>query len=59
VKQNRSIMNTDIVAWYTMAFHHVPRPEDWPQMPTMWHDFTLRPFDFYSADPLMDLPMQP
>jgi primary-amine oxidase len=59
VKQNRSIMNTDIVAWYTMAFHHVPRPEDWPQMPTMWHDFTLRPFDFYSKSPLMDLPMQP
>jgi primary-amine oxidase len=59
VKQNRNIMNTDIVAWYTMAFHHVPRPEDWPQMPTMWHDFTLRPFDFYSKNPLMDLPMQP
>lgn len=59
VKQNRNIMNTDIVAWYTMAFHHVPRPEDWPQMPTMWHDFTMRPFDFYSKSPLMDLPMQP
>jgi primary-amine oxidase len=59
VKQNRNIMDTDIVAWYTMAFHHVPRPEDWPQMPTMWHDFTLRPFDFYSKSPLMDLPMQP
>jgi hypothetical protein len=25
----------------------------------MWHDFTLRPFDFYSKSPLMDLPMQP
>ncbi len=59
VKKNRSIANTDIVAWYTMAFHHVPRPEDWPQMPTMWHDFTIRPFDFYSTNPLMDLPMQP
>ncbi len=59
VKKNRNIMNTDIVAWYTMGFHHVPRPEDWPQMPTMWHDFTLRPFDFYSKSPLMDLPMQP
>jgi primary-amine oxidase len=59
VKQNRNIMNTDIVAWYTMGFHHVPRPEDWPQMPTMWHDFTIRPFDFYSKSPLMDLPMQP
>ena len=59
VKQNRNIMNTDIVAWYTMGFHHTPRPEDWPQMPTMWHDFTIRPFDFYSKSPLMDLPMQP
>jgi primary-amine oxidase len=59
VKQGRSIANTDIVAWYTMAFHHVPRPEDWPQMPTMWHDFSIRPFDFYSKSPLMDLPMQP
>jgi primary-amine oxidase len=59
VKQKRSIADTDIVAWYTMAFHHVPRPEDWPQMPTMWHDFTIRPFDFYSKSPLMDLPMQP
>jgi primary-amine oxidase len=59
VKKNRSISNTDIVAWYTMAFHHVPRAEDWPQMPTMWHDFTIRPFDFYSTSPLMDLPIQP
>jgi primary-amine oxidase len=58
-KKDRSIMDTDIVAWYTMGFHHVPRPEDWPQMPTMWHDVTLRPFDFYDKSPLMDLPMQP
>ena len=58
-KKNRNIMDTDIVAWYTMGFHHVPRPEDWPQMPTMWHDVTIRPFDFYNKNPLMDLPMQP
>ncbi len=58
-KKDRNIMDTDIVAWYTMGFHHVPRPEDWPQMPTMWHDFTIRPFDFFDKSPLMDLPMQP
>jgi len=58
-KKNRNIMDTDIVAWYTMGFHHVPRPEDWPQMPTMWHEVTIRPFDFYDKSPLMDLPMQP
>jgi primary-amine oxidase len=59
VKKNRSIMNTDIVAWYTVGFHHVPRPEDWPQMPIMWHTFSLRPFGFLPKNPAMDLPMVP
>jgi primary-amine oxidase len=59
VKKNRSIMNTDIVAWYTVGFHHVPRPEDWPQMPIMWHTFSLRPFQFFTKNPTMDLPMVP
>ena len=59
VKQNRGIMNTDIVAWYTVGFHHVPRPEDWPQMPIMWHTFSLRPFGFLNKNPTMDLPMVP
>jgi len=59
VKQNRNIMNTDIVAWYTMGFHHVPRPEDWPQMPIMWHTFTLLPYQFLTKNPTMDLPLVP
>jgi primary-amine oxidase len=59
VKQDRNIMNTDIVAWYTMGFHHVPRPEDWPQMPIMWHTFTLLPYQFLSKNPTMDLPIVP
>jgi primary-amine oxidase len=59
VKKDRSIMNTDIVAWYTVGFHHVPRPEDWPQMPIMWHTFSLRPFQFLPKNPTMDLPMTP
>ncbi|MCU1312628.1 MAG: Copper amine oxidase protein [Acidobacteriaceae bacterium] len=59
VKKNRSIENTDIVAWYTVGFHHVPRPEDWPQMPIMWHDFEIRPFHFFGKNPGMDLPMTP
>lgn len=57
--KNRNIMNTDIVAWYTVGFHHVPRPEDWPQMPVMWHTFTLAPFQFLPKNPAMDLPMTP
>jgi len=58
-KANRPIENTDIVAWYTLGFHHVTRAEDWPVMPVMWHDFVLRPFDFFPQSPVITLPPAP
>jgi primary-amine oxidase len=58
-KANRPIENTDIVAWYTMGFHHMPRAEDWPVMPVMWHDFVIRPFDFFPQNPVLNLPAMP
>ena len=58
-KANRPIENTDIVAWYTLGFHHVPRAEDWPVMPVMWHDFVIRPYDFFTQNPVMTLPTTP
>jgi primary-amine oxidase len=56
---NRSIANTDVVAWLTMGFHHVPRPEDWPVMPVAWHSFEIRPVGFFSRNPAIDLPPTP
>ncbi len=55
-KNDRSIADTDIVAWYTMGMHHVVRAEDWPVMPVAWHSFEIRPFDFFDRNPALDLP---
>jgi primary-amine oxidase len=54
-KKNRSIANTDLVAWYTVGFHHVPRAEDWPVMPTHWFGFSLMPFNFFGHNPATNL----
>lgn len=58
VKADRPIANTDIVGWYTLGFHHVPRMEDWPVMPTMWHHFHIKPFHFFDKNPALELPKQ-
>jgi primary-amine oxidase len=49
--RHRPIVNADIVLWYTMGFHHLPRPEDWPVLPTMWHSVSLVPSGFFDHNP--------
>lgn len=53
---DRPIANADVVAWVTMGFHHVPRPEDWPLMPVARHSFEIRPVGFFARNPSIDLP---
>ena len=46
-----SIEETDLVAWATLGFHHLTRPEDWPVLPTIWHSLRLRPYGFFTQNP--------
>ncbi|WP_416676719.1 primary-amine oxidase [Egbenema bharatensis] len=53
---DRSIANTDVVVWYVFGHHHIPRPEDYPVMPTAYSGFTLKPVSFFDANPALDVP---
>jgi primary-amine oxidase len=46
------IEGENVVVWYAMHLHHLPRTEDWPGMPVEWAGFTLRPRDFLDASPV-------
>jgi primary-amine oxidase len=53
---NRSIENTNVVVWYVMGEHHIPRLEDWPVMPVAYLSFRLRPNGFFDRSPALDVP---
>ena len=54
--QDRSLVGTDIVLWYTFGVTHIPRPEDWPVMPVERCGFTLLPSGFFDRNPTLDVP---
>jgi primary-amine oxidase len=53
---DRPLENTDVVVWYTLGHNHIPRPEDWPVMPTYYAGFKLLPVGFFDANPALDVP---
>lgn len=57
-RANRSIENQDVVLWYTMGTTHIPRPEDWPVMPSHKMGFKLVPTGFFARNPAMDVPKE-
>ncbi|MEN9245180.1 MAG: hypothetical protein Q6J78_00565, partial [Thermostichales cyanobacterium SRBZ-1_bins_19] len=54
---NRSIVDTDIVVWYTFGHHHICRLEDFPVMPVSYVGFTLKPLGFFDQNPALDVPV--
>lgn len=60
VKEQESIIDTDIVVWYSAPTHHEPRSEDGEMKgssfhgatPVSWSRFDMRPRDFWDRSPL-------
>jgi len=55
-KADRSLQETNIVVWYTLNFHHLPRPEDWPVQPVVYAGFHWMPDGFFDENPALDVP---
>jgi primary-amine oxidase len=54
-RKNRAVRNQDLVVWLNIGMHHLTRAEDLPVMPTVWHSFRIRPFNFHDRNPALDL----
>ncbi|UQC83750.1 copper amine oxidase [Colletotrichum lupini] len=44
------------VVWSVFGLTHNPRVEDWPVMPVEIHHLTIRPADFFTSNPALDMP---
>ena len=53
---NRAIDNENVVVWYTMNYHHLPRTEDWPVQPCVYANFHWMPSGFFDHNPALDVP---
>ena len=51
---DESIVDADVVLWYTHSVVHLPRPEDWPVMPAHTAGFRLVPVGFFGSNPVLD-----
>lgn len=49
-------MDEDIVVWVQMGINHVPRIEDFPVMPVEIIKVSLKPVNFFTKNPALDVP---
>ncbi|KAF5006930.1 hypothetical protein FDECE_6719 [Fusarium decemcellulare] len=49
-------MRSNPVVWVSFGLTHNPRVEDWPVMPVETHQIRLRPADFFTSNPALDVP---
>ncbi|KAI4763829.1 putative copper amine oxidase [Aureobasidium sp. EXF-3400] len=56
VARGDNTRDTDVVVWSVFGLTHNPRVEDWPVMPCEIHQVHLRPADFFTANPSIDVP---
>jgi primary-amine oxidase len=54
---NTSVKNQDIVVWHTFGSTHIPRIEDWPVMPSETMVVGLKPVNFFTGNPALDVPV--
>jgi primary-amine oxidase len=53
---NESLVNQDVVVWYTFGVTHIPRPEEWPVMSSTHAGFKMIPAGFFPRNPGLDVP---
>ena len=56
VANNESLVDQDVVVWYTLGVTHIPRPEEWPVMPVTHVGFKMIPGGFFTRNPALDVP---
>ncbi|KAH8649980.1 copper amine oxidase 1 [Xylariales sp. PMI_506] len=56
VKRDENIVDEDIVLWSVFGITHNPRVEDWPVMPVEIFQVHLKPYDFFTVNPAIDVP---
>lgn len=52
---NTGVRDQDIVIWHSFGSTHNPRVEDWPVMPCEKMTVGLKPVNFFTANPAMDV----